>query len=51
MFLVSAKKGVTGVSFYYDPTEIDLNWVHEKLANKGFSVDIDETVQFIEIGW
>lgn len=48
---VSAKKGVTGVSFYYDPTEIDLNWVHEKLANKGFSVDIDEKMQFIEIGW
>jgi hypothetical protein len=48
---VSAKKGVSGVSFYYDPNEIDVNWVYEKLANKGFSVDLDEQTQFIEINW
>lgn len=48
---VSAKKGVSAVNFYYDPVEIDVKWVYEKLANKGFSVDLDEKMQFIEIGW
>ena len=48
---VSAKKGVTGVSFYYDPTEIDLNWVYDQLVKKGFSVDLDEKIHFIEVNW
>lgn len=48
---VSAKKGVSAVSFFYDPAEIDVKWVYEKLANKGFSVDLDEKMQFIELGW
>lgn len=48
---VSAKKGVSGVGFCYDPAEIDLNWVYDKLTNKGFSIDLDEKAKFIEINW
>lgn len=48
---VSAKKGVSAISFYCDPAEIDMRWVYEKLANKGFSVSFDEKMQFVEISW